>query len=82
MNKNELLYPATPGPEYVVSENCGIRQFEHDMSSRQKRGIRVRRIVGGMEAVRGSLPWQVSQRTVQYCNTPLKIRRTGIRASL
>jgi len=54
----------TVDPDFVVGAGCGSRKFEHDLTSHQNRQKTKKGesafVVGGIKAVRGSLPWQVS----------------------
>jgi len=55
----------TVDPNFVIGEGCGSRKFEHDLTPQQTRREKTRKgeapfVVGGLNAVRGSLPWQVS----------------------
>lgn len=57
--------PPTPDPNWVLGSGCGNRTIEQDLTNIQSR-YRIKTndiqplIVGGLNAVRGSLPWQVS----------------------
>jgi len=51
----------TPDPSFVIGAGCGSRKFNQDLTSHQTRKRELAPfVVGGINAVRGSLPWQVS----------------------
>jgi len=58
--KGPTAPPGTPDPDFVVGEGCGSRKFEQDLTFQTGPAPF---IVGGINAVRGSLPWQVSVRS-------------------
>jgi hypothetical protein len=70
--------PGTPDPNFVVGEGCGSRKFEQNVMPHVHDAQSF--VVGGENAVRGSLPWQArlgEQEERELLGHPLPYRRQG-----